>query len=244
MKNNNWRKKILARLDDLKPYIKTSITNEELEQMYQIADKFDPHIEEIPKDLPIIEVETAKISPSVRLLTATCSYVQQCNNSDVPYHLQIVVPETTGTAAANKKQLYEIAVWERSLVQIFYEFDVGCVFFEYCNCNPPLFIDVFVAPTDETSPLYWKSALEETCSEQNPKIVQLHTRSCANVFLADHSYIAVSFDEGNGLGKVWDSLENPRTLAIEVVASMWQDSQVKPPKGIIEAIKTSNSWPK
>ncbi|OHT15512.1 hypothetical protein TRFO_02832 [Tritrichomonas foetus] len=246
----NWRKRVLDRLDEMRNDFVSNIPPEELEQMYKIAEKYDPEssnygnqAEELEK--PIVDIPKQTL-PTKKLLSASCSYIQKMPTTDVPFHLQIVVPGTSGTAAADPQQSYEVAVWERSLLQIFCETGAGLVFFEFCNGSSPLIIDIFAAPTDETTPLYWKSALEdETNSDVHDKIISLHSRTMKGVFPANRPYIAVTFDEGGGLGKIWEGgQEEPRQLAIEVVAGMWASSDEVPPEDMEGLIQAYKGWPK
>lgn len=250
---SNWRQKVLDRLDSMQPDIVSSIPIEELEEMYKIAAYYDPENTEerevdeasipAPQD---IEPSMSSSTPSTRLLSASCSYLQKMTTPDVPFHIQIVVPGTSGTAAADSQQMYEISVWERSLLEIVCEFDdTNFIFFEFCTGSPPLVIDVFAAPDLETTPLYWKSALEtETQNEVHTQIQKLHSRSMKGVYPANRAYIAVTFSEGGGLGKIWEGGEDPRQLAIDVVSNMWSSSKIDPPEDIEEKILSFDRWPR
>lgn len=249
---SNWRQRILNRLDGLQPEIVSTIPAEELEEMYKIAAYYDPENtdereadeESIPKPQDVSKSMAS--SPSTRLLSASCSYLQKMSTPDVPFHIQIVVPGTSGTAAADTQQTYEISVWERSLLEIGCEFDdTNFLFFEYCTGMPPLIIDVFAAPDIETASLYWKSAFEtDTQSEVHTQIQKLHSRSMKGVYPANRPYIAVTFSEGGGLGKIWEGGEEPRQLAIDVVSNMWSSSNIDLPNDIEEKILSFDRWPR
>ncbi|KAH0790324.1 hypothetical protein GPJ56_005766 [Histomonas meleagridis] len=245
-KKHNWRKRALDRLDDIRQIIQAHIPAEKLEDMYKFAEKFEPsqeEIEETPTLEPAPEIEH-RHAAATQILTSTNSFLQVVHTKDVPFYLQIVVPNTPGTAATNPQQTYEIAVWERSLLQIFCSNDTGAIFFEYCDGSTPLIIDVFAAPTDDTTPLYWKAAFEDTVTEVG-KIINLHSRSMKHIFPPNSAYIAVTFDEGGGIGKIWEGgPQEPREMAIDVVANMWKSSNETPPENLEEAIKSYEGWPK
>ncbi|KAK8893521.1 hypothetical protein M9Y10_021943 [Tritrichomonas musculus] len=249
---SNWRQRVLDRLDSMQPDIVSSIPTEELEEMYKIAAYYDPeNVDQFEADESSIPhpqdvAPSSLYAPSHRLLSASCSYLQKMSTPDVPFHIQIVVPGTSGTAAADNQQTYEISVWERSLLEIICDFDdMNFIFFEFCTGVPPLIIDVFAAPDIEATPLYWKSAFEtETQSEVHTQIQKLHSRSMKGVYPPNRSYIAVTFTEGGGLGKIWEGGEEPRQLAIDVVSNMWSTSKMDPPEGIEDKILSFDRWPR
>lgn len=249
---SNWRQKVLDRLDSMQPDIVSTIPIEELEEMYKIAAYYDPENvderesdeESVPKPQEV--VPTAAASTSTRLLSASCSYLQKMSTLDVPFHIQIVVPGTSGTAAADSQQTYEISVWERSLLEIVCEYeDTNFTFFEFCTGSPPLIIDVFASPEFKTTRLYWQNALEsDTQSEVHTQIQKLHSRSMKGVYPPNRSYIAVTFSEGGGLGKIWEGGEEPRQLAIDVVSNIWSTSKIDPPEDLEEKILSFDRWPR
>ena len=248
---SNWRKKVLDRLDELRGAFILSIPAEELEQMYKIAEKYDPQCEKVPSSASkpasrqVSEAAQPASSPAKKILSASCSFIQRISNPDVPYHLQIVVPGISGTVSANPQQIYEISVWERSLIQIFCEAGTSIVIFEFCNGMSPLMIDVFPTPTDQNTIFYWKSALEnEIHNEMYDQILNLHSRFMKGVFPPNRDYIAVTFDDGKGLGKIWDGGVEPRRLAIEVVSQLWSSSEEEPPNDLDSLIEAYEGWPK
>lgn len=249
-KNDDWRKRVLDRLDSLRPEIVSSIPTEEMEEMYKIAAYYDTEnadaviSDESVSQPKITEDISSSFPQSKHLLSASCSFLQKCTTPDVPYHIQIVVPGVTGTASADDQQTFEISVWERTLLEIFCGIDADLLFFEFCSMSTPLIIDVFMVPENVEPSPYWKSAFEsESNDEMNNQLQKLHTRSMKGVYPRNIPYLAVTFNNGGGFGKKWDGGEEPRKMAIDVVAYMWSISKQEPPQDVEEQILSYNGWP-
>lgn len=235
-----WRRRVLDRLDESRGALRVAIPAARLERMYAAAEGDAP----APNASPI-EAQTAPAAPAAeRIAAAPCSYLQRCATRDVPYHYQIVAPGAAGTAAAGAAETYEVAVWVRTLILLCYAADTGAVFFEHCTGAPPLVIDVFPAPTDGETLLYWRSALSETATEVG-SLVPLRGWTLRRVFPRGAPYVAVLLDEGGGLAKLWEGGDAaPRAMAVDVVAALWRASRADVPPGLDAAVRSSCEWPK
>ena len=233
---SEWRKRVLDRLDSARGKLRVTVSSEKLSQMYEVAESWGSQ-EEVEEKEEVPSVRT------VKLLSASCSYVQVVRTDDVPYHYQIVVPGATGTAHANPQQLYEVSVWERCLLQIFWNAGVNCTRFEFCNCRAPLIIDVFPTPEVETVRLYWKSAFDEIENDCDARTVQLQTRTLRQMFPQSTSYVAVIFDDGTGQAKVCNGRSQVRKLATDVVAGLWRETKDTPPENLDKDIVEYEGWP-
>jgi hypothetical protein len=235
-----WRMKVLNRLDEKHGMLQTPIPTELFRKMYEIAETYKRHSEPVPVER---SAEPDGACGHTKLLSASCSFLQKCEISQIPYHFQIVVPGVSGTASAGRLQLYEIAVWERCLLQVFCQVGVSVACFEFGGFAQPLLIDIFPVPQLHTSELYWKSAFEEMSDNIHSQIVSVYGRSMKGVFPPGSSYCVVTFDDGKGMGKIWETGRNPREIAVDVVSGLWKDSQSKPPFDLESDILAFRGWP-
>jgi hypothetical protein len=111
-----------------------------------------------------------------------------------------VVPNSSGTVSAKTPEVYEIEVWQRCILQVFAEASVSANCFEFCSTESPLIIDIFAVPALDSLPLYWKSAFEELPGDG--RLFSLKGRSLKGFFPPETAYIAVTFHDGRGLGKL------------------------------------------
>ena len=255
-KRENWRQRALARLEENKELLSTQLDAGELEELAKVANSFDSN-QNIPffedkKDIEQhdIDEEDGKylketIIEKKDLCRAKNSFLQQVFTPDVPIHLQIVVPNASGTNDLTQVENFEVNTWIIAISRIAAELDVGLVFFEFCTATPPLCIDILPAPTDDKTPHMFRSALEEGIDDLSEmQIIHLNTHVQKNIFRKGAMYVAVTFDDQPGLGKIFVGGSNPSRMAIDVVRSMWEDAKEEPPEGFIDAIKNYRNWPK
>jgi hypothetical protein len=198
-----WRMRVLNRLSDLRGVLSCAILPEMLSRMYEVAESL-----ESPSPPPIAPEPPPPAnrpsSSSARLFTATHSFLQKCPTRSVPFHFQVVVPGASGTASASPQELYEVAVWERCLLQIFNSCGLSGACFEFCSLEKPLLLDVFPVPPAATDALYWRAAFEEMRSDVHDRLLELRSRSQKQVFPPEAAYVAVTFDDGKGIGRIWE----------------------------------------
>ena len=233
----NWRNKVINRLDQISEYIKTNLNDDELNDLINFTKKDEKKIEIIENNI------SNTLYLNKELLKASVSSLYIINSSQIPYHFQIIVPSAKGTASLNSRESYEIAVWERSLLTIFYQLDLSVIMFEFSS-NPPLIIDIFPIPFDEKSIFYWKNAFEEYIDDSNSQIIKLKTRSLKGIFPLNLPYIAVSFENGEGLGLIWNGSFEPRKLAIQIISLIWKSNKQNPPEDLENIILNYKNWPK
>lgn len=236
--------RVLNRLDEMRGVLHTDIPTDKLSEMYEIAEAFEPQTQE-NEDAVESEQKEESFPKTKRLLSASSTYIQSVNTKEVPYHYQIVVPGATGMASAGAQQIYEVSIWERNLLQIFWEAGVNCTRFEYCSGKEPLVIDVFATPSLDSAELYWKSAFEEMRCDTDNTLIRLKSRSLKQMFPPSTSYVAVIFDDGNGMVKlVGDHSTDPRKIALDVVGGLWQETEEEPPENMDENILGFKEWPR
>lgn len=233
---SEWRQRVLDRLDTVRGKLHVSVGTEKLARMYEIAEARGAQETEEKQ-------ESAPQARAVKLLSASSSYVQAVKTSEVPYHYQIVVPGATGTAHANPQQLYEVSIWERCLLQIFWGAGVNCTRFESCNCRAPLLIDVFPTPEIEAAELYWKAAFADLGDSEETKVIQLQSRSLKQMFPPATQYAAVVFDDGKGMATVCNGASNLHAIAVDVVAGLWRDTKQDPPENLDSMVVNYPDWP-
>lgn len=246
-KKGSWRVRILNRYDEVKDLLPTQMGGSELEELYKIASKYDmdEQIQRV-KEPSSDENEVTKeyVATSNKILTASNSYIQVIEDSNVPFHIQIVVPEAYGTVELNAKQNYELSVWFTSLTRISLTADCGLVFLELCTASLPLVIDIFPAPTDDETPLLFRSEFENDDDIESASLTKLRTKMMKGVFPPTKPYIAINFDNASGLGKLWNGFGNPRENVSKIVQEMWRSSKESPPENFINLINEYNDWPK
>ena len=234
---SEWRQRVLDRLDTMRGKLHVSVGTEKLARMYEIAESRGAQNETEEK-------QEENVVKCVKLLSASSSYVQAVKTSEVPYHYQIVVPGATGTAHANPQQLYEVSIWERCLLQIFWGAGVNCTRFESCNCRAPLLIDVFPTPEIEAAELYWKAAFDDLENNEDTKMIRLQSRSLKQMFPPSTQYAAVIFDDGKGMARVCNGAAcNLHAIAVDVVAGLWRDAKQDPPENLDSLVVNYPDWP-
>ena len=179
------------------------------------------------------------------LCKAQQSFLQKVYNNDIPIHLQVIVPNAIGTNDLTPIQTFELNTWIIALSRIAAELDVGLVFFEFCEASNPLCLDIFPAPTDETTYHLFKSAFEEKIDDlEEQSLIKLRSHLQKNIFRKGSKYLAVTFDDGDGIGKLYNFETNPREVVIEIIKNMWDNSKEEPPENFIDKIKNYKDWPK
>lgn len=244
--------RVLNRLDEMRGVLQVDIPTETMSRMYEIAENYEPKAAEAAdedevefRDSREANEENVGNRTTRRLLSASCTYLQSVVTGEVPYHCQIVVPGCTGMANASPQQTYEVSIWERNLLQIFWQEGVNCTRFEFCSGREPLIIDVFATPAVDSAELYWKSAFEEFQSDGDDRVIKLKSRSLKQMFPPTTSYAAVIFDEGTTMIRLCDSrAHDPREAAIDVVASLWQETDEQPPIDMDDRIIEFKEWPR
>jgi len=249
MRNNevkkNWRTRVLDRLNKNRDMFIISIDDEEMNRLNVFAKMFEDNSDE-SDDVQIIEKEVdikTKIEAQV-LLRGSISFLRVLPTSEVPFHLQIIVPEAIGTSSVDQRQNFEISVWQRSIISVFMQLDISVAFFEFSTGCSPLVIDVFALPPDDEGEMYWRNAFEELAGDINSNVLRLKGLSLKGVFPAGFKYVAVSFESGTGYGIAWERSIDPRKVAIEVVRQNWISKKVDPPSNIEEKLLEFNDWPK
>jgi hypothetical protein len=232
--------KVLNRLDEKRGILSAPIPTEIFRKMYEVAQSFEAVGEAMTTESPD---QVDPDSDWTKILSGPHSYLQMSPRGRIPYHFQIVVPGVSGTSSAGQLQLYEIAVWERCLLQVFCQVGVSIAVFEFGGFGRPLLIDVFPVPPVQTAGFYWKSAFEEMEGDMNSKIIPIVGRSMKGVFPPGSKYCVVTFDDGKGLGRIWEGGANPREIAVEVVCGLWRESDCKPPSDLESEIRSFDGWP-
>jgi hypothetical protein len=256
-KKKNWRQRALERFEENKGLLTTHLDAGDIEELTRIANIFDTD-----ERAPFFEYKDEYETPheaghkggfylketvieQKELCRAKNSFLQQVFTPDVPIHLQVVVPNAPGTNDLTQVENFEVNTWFIAISRIAAELDTGLVFFEFCTSTAPLCIDIFPAPTDDSTSSLFRSALEDGIDELSEvQVVRLNTHVQKNIFRKGAAYIAVTFDDQPGLGKIFDGGMNPSRMVVDVIKGMWEDSKEEPPDGFIDAIKNYQNWPK
>ncbi|EAY23451.1 hypothetical protein TVAG_071150 [Trichomonas vaginalis G3] len=252
----NWRIRVLERLNETRDIFSTNLPTEELEKLYKEADKYNEskqiEIFQHMNDNVVLEgkelPESSNQPKPTVLFKFENSFLQYIETSTIPYHLQVVVPAATATSYLNNAQTLELNTWFRSLTLIALQQDFGLVFFEYSTGSFPLIVDIFPIPSnvnDGTLKAQWKAAFEDDGSDfDNNGFRILKTHIHKGEFPQKCPYIAVTFDNSIGFGKYFQGGFDPTTLAIEVIQAIWLDSKIDPDEHLIDAIREYKQWPK
>ena len=253
----NWRIRVLERLEQNKEILSSKLERDEYEKLAKIAELYRIHpivndslLEEGKgeqrsfDDDRQTEYERKTYETKV-LCKAQQSFLQCVYNNDIPVHLQVIVPNAIGTNDLTPIQAFEVNTWFIAVSRIAAEEDVGLVFFEFCEATDPLCVDIFPAPTDETTYHLFRSAFEENINDlEEQSLIKLRSHIQKNIFRKGSQYLAVTFDDGDGIGKLYNFEENPRASVIEIVKNMWDNSKEEPPEDFIDRIKNYKDWPK
>lgn len=252
----NWRIRVLDRLNDARDVLSTNLSSEELESLYKLADKYneDKQMEIYQQQTDNSAVEgrflpdNSKKSQPIVLFRSENSFLQFIETNIVPYHLQVVVPAASGTNFLNNAQTLELNTWFRSLSMIALQEDISLIFFEFSTGSMPLIVDIFPVPADlneGSMQAQWKSVLEEDADDfDSTTIKRLRTHIQKGEFPQKCPYVAVTFDNLIGFGRIYQGGYDPSTAALEVVQAIWTDSNSQPPEKLIETIKEYSQWPR
>lgn len=239
--SRNWRLSVINKYFETNDLIKSCLGDDVILRMKEFAEKIeseensDTEHNENKQNEHITKNGKSKI-----ILKSMNSYMQQIDNSKVPYHFQVVIPEAYGTVELTSSQQYEVSMFIRCLTIIALQNDVGTVFLEFCTGAPPLIIDVFISPPSiKNYDLYWTQALED----DETKLIRLKSKIMKTTFPPHSQYISLNFEEGDGFGRQYFGGYNPVITAADVVASLWRDYKEEPPNDYVKTIKEYNGWP-
>ena len=260
--SSNWRIRVLERLEENKDFLCSQMDAGEFETLSKIANFYqdnkivtekllnetnyspDQMVQSNQNTENGFYLESQKKEVKI-LCKAQNSFLQKISSDLVPVHLQVVVPNAIGTNDLSPVQNFEVNTWFIAISKIAAELDTGLVFFEFCTASTPLIINIFPAPTDDSTLHIFKNSFEENMSDLNEtQLIKLNTHIQKNIFRKGSLYIAVTFDEPPGIVKLYEGEENPLETVIEIVKTMWEDAKEEPPDGFIKAIKNYNDWPK